>query len=232
MKFSIDNPFFDVMGHIADLVVLNLLFLLTCVPLFTIGASVRALYEVLGRVQKGTEGTLYRTYFGTFAHEIRRTVKSSLVLLGIGVLLSFDLYFSVTQMPDSAGHILLPVLGALMVLYLMTATWVFVPDDANENGSEWHAMPTRTVLNGTFMRSVRHFPQTLLMIAVELVPVLVWQISFRWFCAFMLPVMAVIWFSVSGLLNLKIARMGEGSADKREKKRKEADISESRDDYI
>lgn len=206
MKFSIDNPFFDAMGHIADLVVLNLLFLLTCVPAFTIGTAVSAMYEVLGKMKDGTEGTLHHTYLSIFARTFRKTVKSSLILLGIGALLTFDLYFSVTQMSDRAGRLLLPVLGALMMLYLMAATWMYIPC-TRENSSHWH-------MKTAFERSIRHFPQTLLMILVELVPVFIWQISFRWFCAFMLPVMTVIWFSLSAFLNLNIAQIGQNRQEK------------------
>lgn len=206
MKFSIDNPFFDVMGHIADLVVLNLFFILTCIPIFTIGTSIRAMYIVLRKMREGTEGTLHRTYFSTFASEFSHTVKSWLVLLGIGALLSFDLYFCVTQMSDAGARILLPVLGAMLFLYLIVFSRVYLEPPAPSGA------PSGTVrmqLGSAFSKGIRRFPQTLLMIAVQMVPVLVYQISFRGFAAFMLPLMVVIWFSLSGLICLQISEIGE-----------------------
>ena len=37
--FQIDNPFFRFMGNVADLVILNFLFLICCIPIVTVGAS-------------------------------------------------------------------------------------------------------------------------------------------------------------------------------------------------
>ena len=37
--FNMDNKFFTVMGRVADLIMLNVVFLICCLPIVTIGAS-------------------------------------------------------------------------------------------------------------------------------------------------------------------------------------------------
>ena len=44
--FGIDSKFYEVVSKIADLVILNLIFVLCSLPIITIGASTTALYGV------------------------------------------------------------------------------------------------------------------------------------------------------------------------------------------
>lgn len=44
MNFSPDSKFFAVMSKIGDFIVLNILFVITCIPIITIGTSFCALY--------------------------------------------------------------------------------------------------------------------------------------------------------------------------------------------
>lgn len=199
MKLNIDNPFFSVMGHLADLVIVNLLFVLASLPIVTIGASRTALYQVLGKIKDGTEGTVYRTYFGIFAAEFKRTWKSWLVLLGCGVLLFADLFISIRMLPDSVSNLLLPFLGGMTFLYLMIYSRMYL-EPMEEDGS------VRSDLKEAFLMAVRHFPQTILMIVIRLFPLFIYQISFRSFAAFMLPAMLLIWFSISGFVYVILDR--------------------------
>lgn len=45
--FSYDSPIMQVLGFIADLIILNILFLLCCIPLFTIGAAQAGLHTAI-----------------------------------------------------------------------------------------------------------------------------------------------------------------------------------------
>ena len=47
MKLSPDNKFFSAVSKIGDFIVLNLLFIITCIPVITIGASCCALYYTI-----------------------------------------------------------------------------------------------------------------------------------------------------------------------------------------
>ncbi len=44
--FRYDNKFFEVLGKITDIVILNLLCIIACLPIITIGASITATYSV------------------------------------------------------------------------------------------------------------------------------------------------------------------------------------------
>lgn len=52
-KLNIENPFFEFMNHLADLVLLNIVWLLTVIPIVTIGAAKSALYRIMLRRARG-----------------------------------------------------------------------------------------------------------------------------------------------------------------------------------
>lgn len=126
--FNIDNPFFALMGRLADYVILNLLFLLTACPVITIGTALCAMHEVLPKMAEGTEGSLYRTYMQAFIRNFRRTMPVWLFLLVTGVVLVFD----VTIAADALGSmqkIILPMIGSLLIFWLLIFSWVFLMED-------------------------------------------------------------------------------------------------------
>ena len=46
MKFNIESPFFQFMNTLATFIGLNVLFLILCLPIITIGPALKALYTV------------------------------------------------------------------------------------------------------------------------------------------------------------------------------------------
>ena len=45
--FNYDSPFWSFMSRIADLVIVNILWLVFCIPVFTIGASTAAMLSLI-----------------------------------------------------------------------------------------------------------------------------------------------------------------------------------------
>lgn len=44
--FSLDNPFMQFLSKVCDLLILNVIFILSCIPFITIGASLAALNSI------------------------------------------------------------------------------------------------------------------------------------------------------------------------------------------
>ena len=44
--FSLENPFMQFLSKVCDMLILNVVFIFSCVPLFTIGASLSALNTI------------------------------------------------------------------------------------------------------------------------------------------------------------------------------------------
>ena len=51
--FNMDGPLFRFLSKVADLMILNLIFLISCIPIVTIGASITALSYVTLKMKDG-----------------------------------------------------------------------------------------------------------------------------------------------------------------------------------
>lgn len=61
--FSIEGKFFGTISRLGDLVILNILFLVCCIPIVTIGASITAMYSVTKKMTEDKEGYILKVFF-------------------------------------------------------------------------------------------------------------------------------------------------------------------------
>lgn len=214
---DMDNPFFSFMGRLADYVILNLLFLLTCLPVVTIGAALGAMHETLARMAEGTEGSLHRTYVQALIRNFKRALLPWLFLLATGSLLAFDVAVAADVLGESLLKLTMPVVGSLGVLWLLIFSWCFVlPWEQTEGFGERMKL--------ALDMAVRNLPRSLLMIAVELFPVVCYFLFVRFFMGILLPFYICIGCScTSAVCSLLAGRM------KPESRRRQSDEEEQAD---
>ena len=70
--FNLDNPIWRFMGKVLDLMVLTVLWVVTRVPVFTIGASTTALYYAGMKLAKDQEGYVVKDFFHSFRENFRQ----------------------------------------------------------------------------------------------------------------------------------------------------------------
>lgn len=57
--FGIDSKLYEFLSKIADLIIVNLLFIICSLPIVTIGASTTALYGVTKKMASNSEGYIF-----------------------------------------------------------------------------------------------------------------------------------------------------------------------------
>ena len=124
MKLNINSPVFQFLNTFTEFVLLNAVFLITCIPLITIGASITALYTVTLREARGEEGYLVRSYWKAFLENFRKSTLLFLVYFSSGCVLLFNLVFWL-QMQTPAGNLLLTGICLLSLLWLVSLLYVF-----------------------------------------------------------------------------------------------------------
>lgn len=87
------NPVIDFINTLCNFFVLNLVFLITCIPVFTIGCSLSSLYYVMSKETKGEYGYLVRTYIREFKRNFKNGTLAFLPFLGTGCMIVFNLLF-------------------------------------------------------------------------------------------------------------------------------------------
>ena len=90
--FNYDSPFWTFMSRIADLVILNILWLIFCLPVFTIGASTAAMYRVALNLVRGEGSGVVRTFWAAFKLNFKQGVLLFLILLVPTVLVVYELW--------------------------------------------------------------------------------------------------------------------------------------------
>lgn len=86
-----DSPLMSLLGKLADLFFLNVITLLCCLPIITIGASLTACYYTALKIKRD-EGHVFRNFWNSF----RENLFSSTVLYLIFVILGVFMLFCTT----------------------------------------------------------------------------------------------------------------------------------------
>ena len=118
------NPVIDFINTLCSFFVLNLIFLITCLPVFTVGSALSSLYYVMGRETKGEYGYLVRTYIREFRRNFKDGSLAFLLFLITGGLLGFNLFFwPFRGTPVSSG--ITGILAALFLVWLIVFHYTF-----------------------------------------------------------------------------------------------------------
>ena len=163
--FNMDNKFFTFMGRVADLIILNLLFILCCIPIFTIGTSITAMYYVTLKMARNEESYIVRGFFKSFKENFKQGTVIWLVILLFILLEVAD--FNI--MKSASGGIYTVVkygLGIIALLLCMITLYVFPVLAKFVN-------TIKATVRNSLLMSLRHLPYTILMIVIPVAAVVV-----------------------------------------------------------
>lgn len=89
--FSSDGWFARVFGTIGDIIVVNILFIICSIPVFTMGASMSAMYYTLLKKQRtGEYGGIVKTFFKGFKDNFKQSTIAWILFLLISFIFSLD----------------------------------------------------------------------------------------------------------------------------------------------
>jgi len=119
-KKTAGQKFFELCDRFGDLFLLNILFDLTCIPIFTIGASITALYTVTNKMVKGEEGVVRDEYFKAFKKNFKAATPAWLIVLVLGYIVYVGVAYSATGDADSVKYTaLLTAAGMILLSFLV-----------------------------------------------------------------------------------------------------------------
>ena len=149
------------MDRVCDLLFLNLLFLLTSLPVVTIGAASTALYTVCFRFDTEKETGVFKAYFRAFRENFRQSTGLWLVigLFGVTSALNVLLFRAMT----GVLHFLFVPCGVLLAVAVLMGSCLFPLLSQFSNDG-------RTALKNAFFLSVGYLPRFLLISAINILP--------------------------------------------------------------
>lgn len=122
--FNMDGPVWQALGRLADLVILNLLFIISCIPIVTIGAATTALYSITLKMARNEESYIVKGYWKAFKENFKQSTIMWLVMLVAGIILYMDIKI-VTSTTTSASKIYLILLLAITLILAMGIIYIF-----------------------------------------------------------------------------------------------------------
>ena len=124
MKFHPDSPFFKFMDSLAAFIGLNVIFLITCLPVVTIGPALIALYTVTMKEARGEGGYIFSTYLKVFKDNLRRGTAAWCLLLALGLIFFYNAYFW-GELNTVPGNICMFLMTALFVIWGLILLYTF-----------------------------------------------------------------------------------------------------------
>lgn len=157
--FVIDSPVMRFLGRIGDIIILNLIFVVTAPPVVTVGMALSALYTVAMKLARGEDPSVLREYIRAFWRNRKPATICWLIMAAAGALIFLDF-----RLAGAFGGTLYTVVRLLLAMifgvWMLTFLYLF-PYIARFENTVFHS-----VKNALFL-SAAHLPSTVMMLVIS-----------------------------------------------------------------
>lgn len=177
-----DSRIMSFLAKLGDMFILNVLYLVCCIPVITIGAATTALYYNTLKMAENRESYVWREFLRTFKENFKQATIIWMIILLIGAVLVGDFLVMGgigSQALASVTAIVVIVVGVFLIL---TAVYVF-PVLARFDNS------VLNIMKYALLMAIRHLPSTVVILAIHSVPLLLAFASLEAFIRGLLPVL-------------------------------------------
>lgn len=161
--FNLDSKFMRVMNKFADIMFVNILTLICCIPVITIGPALTAMHYVLLKLYRNEDGRLTKSFFKSFKENFLQSLVLGLIYLLIAIILFIDLVY--IRNVENVKLVFEVVTIVAIVLSAFSYVWVFPLQCRYEN-------KIRTTIKNSFMIGALNFTKSIMMILISFLPIL------------------------------------------------------------
>ena len=168
--FDMEGPVITFLARITDYMLLNLLFIVCCIPVVTIGASITALhYVIFKEVFDQEEPGIFKTFFKAFGQNFKQATAIWLGVLAVAAIIALD----VKILTADGAHLT----GWFLALIIVVAIAVFVIAMYSLALTARFENTMRQTIKNAMLMSIRHAPKSVVMMLVYLSPfaLVMWQ---------------------------------------------------------
>lgn len=186
--FDPDSPIMSFLARVADLVILNVLWLLCCLPVVTAGASTTAMYHVARHLQEESTSSVTRDFFRSFKSDFRQATPVYLLLLIPTAAVVMNAWILSARSSDVVPVYVRAIwmVSALMLTFVVSFVY---PVMAYFDDTVWKTLRTAAVL------AVAKLPRTVLISAINLLPIIMLFVSLPFFLR-----VSIFWLLIGGSL--------------------------------
>ena len=173
--FNLESPLMQMLTRVGDMILLNAMFLVCSIPVFTMGASLAALHKMLQQVVNESDTGTVKGFFKAFRANFKQATGLWLIVLLVIVSLFCDYLLVVTYFSGSeAVKWMLGLLAVLAVLVACVCVYMIPLLVRYENSLRQH-------LSNAIILSVIKLPRTIGLLILTFLPVIIFLLSFNVF---------------------------------------------------
>lgn len=167
--FDMDSPVMRFLGLVGDMLILNIMVIICCIPIITVGAAYTAMHYVLLKIVRGEEGYLVKGFFKSFVRNFKQaTLLWLLMLLVIGIFAGDIFIFSYSGVVFSRMVVI--AVMAVAVILLLVSMYIFPVLARFDN-------TIRNTLKNAALLAFINFPKTILMAVFYALPLVIGYFS-------------------------------------------------------
>ena len=172
--FDIDSPLMQGLGKMADLMILNLIALACCIPIFTIGASITALYYMALKIVRNEEVYIIKGFLKSFKQNFKQATVIWLIQIVVMAILALDYKIMYGSAENTPNTVLQVVWLAGAVIALITFVFIYPVLSKFDNN-------LKNTFKNTMLMAIMQMPKVILMVVLWAIPILVGIFVFQLF---------------------------------------------------
>lgn len=145
------------LSGLGALIIVNILFLISSIPIFTIGASLTALYRVTFEIHMGNDPFVIRDYFRYFKENFKQATLVFIPSLIIGLIWIGNIYIIYHNLDESWRWIQYPII-VLLVALVAVSIYIYPMIALYEQ-------KTTKMIKDSLLLSIGNFPVTFFIVA-------------------------------------------------------------------
>lgn len=163
--FKLDSPFMNFLNKVADIMIINILFILFSIPIITIGASYTAAYYVALKMVRNEETYIFKSFWKSFKENFVQSTIIWLIILFIVGILVCDYRLILYSGIQFAYWMRIAIL-AVTVIVLLGLSYIF-PMQARYSNT------IKNTIKNAFLSALSHLPTSFVCVIVYGIPVLI-----------------------------------------------------------
>jgi len=160
--FNLENPIFQMLSRVGDMIIANVLFLICSIPIFTIGAALAGLNKVSQAIVLDDDRGIAKLFFNGFKSNFKQATSVWVALLIILVSLVCNWLLITTFVTGTFATVLYVLLGILAFLIIGVLSYL-IPLIVRYNNT------IREHLYNAIILAIMKFPRTLVMVFLNII---------------------------------------------------------------
>ena len=143
---------------LCNLIIVNLLFILTCIPIFTIGASLTSLYRITIAILAGDNPSIFKDYFKAFRDNFLKATLLELFYAAVSAFFIFEVVMVNTMMsPDLSWVQYIPYFFLILILAHTLYSFPLLA---------WFEESFGQILKNALLLSITNLPVTIMYVVI------------------------------------------------------------------